>query len=856
MTDDNSGNSTRKIDVALIFALREEYELAEFLTNKSKEKIENRFALELYKTTIFGTNKASLSIISLVIDDQGPEAAAIATSQFLTLFAPKLIISLGISGRVSNECMLGDVVIASTCENSLYRAKLKPDGTKSAGRVFSIESPSKQIYAAIQSNEPFYSFDGVGAIDLEKLKEQGLIKNSSRTHFGPICSSTYVVDDHEYIKWLQEHRNRNLLATDMESSAVVHSAVSHGISDGRIIVIRGISDSPGLKSVTDGIDAGVMRRIAMRNAAELTKHTLSLLVTISEKDLLVVGEAREGRNDSYNQLRRLLDGFSASLSADGDDESIACREIYKELYLNRHLKSQMREVSKGIYFHEIHKEYNKFAEDLSGISPVQKDFLIAHWIMNCLVEPGVDFSPSTFETLDHVYPRRINRFCKAILGNVQDEKKLVEALLKAYEYKTKDSKRAPKGGNAHAKAHVCYLLGRVNNDQLKRRAIDALINWRRQLIASTTKSKDIDTSKISLNRAFSLLSSDADKLLLRTISISLTLLGSTVEAEKYVKACLRHKHFDSLNRGFHLEYYGDIDYDPRESMNNVDNLESCEKTFFSLFAKLAKSYSTKMSYKLRDVELQTLLSLVQQRHAAGRLPAEQKEKICDLLLFHSSAQLTDIPVLRSYCELLREHLQLEEFSRLGIVRKLYELKKLPRSGWNDASKGRTTANPESVFAHTMGGLILIQLCLPNALRDEDKRAMGEEFCAGYSKSEILLMFLVHDLAEAYTGDLLPKQRDVPAIEEEDRINSILDLLGTYPDLEQFGLYRLCSEFNNGSTVNAKIAKEIDYLENLVQLQIELRTNRADIPDASEWHDGLVEKIVTPVGKRVLSMFDF
>jgi len=354
---------------------------------------------------------------------------------------------------------------------------------------------------------------------------------------------------------------------------------------------------------------------------------------------------------------------------------------------------------------------------------------------------------------------------------------------------------------------------------------------------------------------FSTVDSPEERLLLRTICISLILLEQPGESEIYVHACLRNKEFDSLNRGFHLEYYGDIDYDPRESMNNADNYGPCTKTFAILFDKLSVSYMEDRPYALRAVDLQTLLSLVQHRFALGALSEEHRESLLALLKKYRDSYLTSITLQQSYCTMMREHLAISAFKRVELVQKLYELKKLPRTGWNDCDEEhkRGTPNPESILSHTAGGLLLIYFLLPERLSKSDRNAVGEEVARAYSKEAIISMFLAHDLAEAYTGDLTPKQRNDVNKGGEKRVNSILDLYGTYPDFHHIGLYRSWNDFENALSINGKVAREIDALDNLLQLIIENRRSDVSISDLEDWKNELARKIETPMGKRILKM---
>jgi HD domain len=89
---------------------------------------------------------------------------------------------------------------------------------------------------------------------------------------------------------------------------------------------------------------------------------------------------------------------------------------------------------------------------------------------------------------------------------------------------------------------------------------------------------------------------------------------------------------------------------------------------------------------------------------------------------------------------------------------------------------------------------------------------------GYEKREILDTILIHDSAEAYVGDLLPHQKNQAAREREEETFDYLGVLSTYTELGNLERVRtLWENFEQRSTLNGRIAHEIDRLENLIQL---------------------------------------
>lgn len=860
MAESDSGHRwTAECDAAFVVALREELRAADIFQDASAETVANDLDLEVHRRRMVDPAGTSLEILTLLIDDQGPEHAAIATTKFLQRVQAKLLVLLGISGRISDDCRLGDVVLADRCDNSYYRAKKKDQRVLPGGKEWPLDALARRLYSSLDAARPYYSYDGIDSAQAAELRAARLIRDSPATVYGPVCATPFLVDDPEFADWLKNSRNRNILATDMESAAVVQAAHECGVRNGRVLVIRGVSDpADGNKAALDAIGAGVMRRIAMRNAAQLASHCVSRLLafsgsTVSLREVGSDGPRSDGSASAYASSVELVRSIADKVDA-GVSEKDVCTWGQAQRAKSPTTGRQIADLAAGAYAQEIDRQGHQTSAVLALLPPTAIDFLVASYIMDCLVASEV--TSRTIEVLSNVYPQRINRFCKAFLEILPDEKRLVDTLVQSYQGKSSRRGKSESQTRERAKAHICYLLGRLRTPQQRSRAVEALLKWRSSLAGYPKSESSPAQKEFRLERAFGALESPEKRLLLRTICISLILLGHPGEAEAYVRACLRSKEFDSLNRGFHLEYYGDIDYDPRESMNNTDPVfVPSARTFETLLAKLGNSYRSGRSYPLRDVELQTLLSLCQHRHARQALEESQRQRIAALLAEFSDEKLSGVRLLQAYSSMLRDHFAIERFRRVDLLRKLYELKKLPRSGWNDCDEEhqRSTPHPESVLSHTAGGMLLIQFCLPDRLSKEDREKIGEEAARAYSKDEISRIFLAHDLAEAYTGDLTPKQRNDVTKAKERRVNSHIDLFGTWPGFHHFGMFRSWEEFEKGSSVNGRIAKEIDALENLLQLVIETETPGVEISDYEYWRADLIQRIETPMSKRILEI---
>jgi hypothetical protein len=216
------------------------------------------------------------------------------------------------------------------------------------------------------------------------------------------------------------------------------------------------------------------------------------------------------------------------------------------------------------------------------------------------------------ENLRYVYPHRINRLAKELINRDSkrqiDFAQILDKLLKNRKVQN------------YAKAQACYLAGRLEDMQAKPIALSALRGHKSRMHAEAkrgTKDKRIN------------LDDSHDRLLLeRTIYISMAFLGDENSEGQYLDLLFSNRRMDLVNRGFHLEYYGDQDYDPTRPLTSADHLKKCPKTFQKLIQNLTEGPQQNTIYEL---ELFTLCSLAQKRYATRSLDDDDRTKIHRLL---------------------------------------------------------------------------------------------------------------------------------------------------------------------------------------------------------------------------------
>jgi putative hydrolases of HD superfamily len=163
-------------------------------------------------------------------------------------------------------------------------------------------------------------------------------------------------------------------------------------------------------------------------------------------------------------------------------------------------------------------------------------------------------------------------------------------------------------------------------------------------------------------------------------------------------------------------------------------------------------------------------------------------------------------------------------SNAGLIRFLHRagrLKHIPRTGWLD--RGVPAGEAESVADHTFRVALLAWL------------AAGP----GMDRDRVLKLALLHDLAEAVTGDVPPYDPDeLVEVREEDRAamlnrrhvrskeraaakraaesTAMADLLADLPEVLAGELWALWRELEDGTSAEARFVKQADKLETYLQ----------------------------------------
>ncbi|HEY1768883.1 MAG TPA: HD domain-containing protein [Chthoniobacterales bacterium] len=444
------------------------------------------------------------------------------------------------------------------------------------------------------------------------------------------------------------------------------------------------------------------------------------------------------------------------------------------------------------------------------------EYMSARYVIRAYEKTEAGELPVTDKVLGTVYPYSVNRFAKAILNRSgkEDRRAIVFGALGKVIRSLRTS--------FTAKANACYLAGRFEGDQWKDKAQKLLQSVRSNLEKKAPYLRPRETNTTELKQFL---------LFARTVHISLAYCGDHEAEARYITQLLNDSAYDRINRGFHLEYYGDIRYNLAEPLVHLDQLQPFPKTLQELSTRIGSTADN----PLFDLEVQTLCSLAAQRHVHGKLSDEDRVLVVNIVDSALTARKVDA-CLEDYTRFVVRLLRKEKASFGRIALSFFELKLTPRSGW----RKRGVETLETVGAHTFGAYLLGLLFLPDAIDNERE----------FNKARVLDMIAVHDLEEAITGDLLPEQKNPVNEEQAKEIMRDLAFLSTLEGVPNYSrISELWTEFHTSKTINAQLARELDKLDNLFELY-RLRSLGRSISDFEHFEGDLKSTIRTGVGHKI------
>ncbi|MEM4377910.1 MAG: HD domain-containing protein [Candidatus Nitrosotenuis sp.] len=150
---------------------------------------------------------------------------------------------------------------------------------------------------------------------------------------------------------------------------------------------------------------------------------------------------------------------------------------------------------------------------------------------------------------------------------------------------------------------------------------------------------------------------------------------------------------------------------------------------------------------------------------------------------------------QDYLKATQENTNLAEFFKTVL-----KLKTIPRQGWINKLG---LQDPESVADHCFSTAVIAMILSAKKNLDTTK---------------IIKMSLLHDLAEAITGDLTPD--DIPKLKKIEMENSAMaQILSNLDNSQKLEYSSIWNEYQKNSSKEAKLLHQIDKLEMAMQANV-------------------------------------
>ena len=165
---------------------------------------------------------------------------------------------------------------------------------------------------------------------------------------------------------------------------------------------------------------------------------------------------------------------------------------------------------------------------------------------------------------------------------------------------------------------------------------------------------------------------------------------------------------------------------------------------------------------------------------------------------------------------------------------LVHLKQLFRKGWLD--RGVEPGHCETVAEHTFGNAVLCLLLL----------SQHPELDA----EKVLRMALIHDLGEAYVGDITPSDNIPKSVKTDQEHAALQRILGKLPNGAD--LIETWLEYEQQSSSEAKFVKHMDRLELALQAAV---YEHQGLIDGKEFYQAVLPQLPPELAGLVQSLVD-
>lgn len=498
-------------------------------------------------------------------------------------------------------------------------------------------------------------------------------------------------------------------------------------------------------------------------------------------------------------------------------------------------KNELIKHAKATYQYTVLKE-KKALEKLKHAkiiynNGITRDFLLAYYFVYLINDDWTEIGGELNDVLNSnfVFTASANKFIKDLLLSKykKNQSNIVKKLIKAYNC-----------SNMSMKSQIGYILGRIKESNAVIEARSFLDKRWNELYNALFEDNILISQKQDIK---------SELVLFRTISVSLIWLGHYNNQDKFLRCIILNEKLNQINRGFHLEYYEDKAYINGESPTYVDDATiSVDKTMNYLINNINKGFSAKGDFnKSIYLDIITLYSIYQYRMDNEEIKKKYEQKLLGIADNILKSPKIQSETIINYVTTIKELLAKNPYKM--FLKELYRVKDIKREGW----VRRKIITPESIADHMYCCYILGLFFLPNNIKNcIDYNIPDINEYESYSKDRILQMLLLHDLAEAKIGDIVAPEKNINDNAKERKRFDYYEFLCSFPKVYGLGNRKaIWDEFAEKSTINAKIANDIDKIESVIQADIYWK--RGNKINMDEWIDYAHQNVGTSLGKKLL-----
>lgn len=404
-----------------------------------------------------------------------------------------------------------------------------------------------------------------------------------------------------------------------------------------------------------------------------------------------------------------------------------------------------------------------------------------------------------------IFPKTVTRFIvKKINAHPKYEKNLVSLGERYNDF------------SSLGQSEMTFFLGRIKNTVYRTKAIELLNEFYE---AQKKKIEEKQLQAQFLGSVYTYEEKKQDFFLLRGISVSLIYCGNKTVRYEYFNSLLNDDMSNSINRGFHLEYYGDKKYLPNHNaLDYEDNPRVGERTLRILCGSCQSQVSSGNFLSSFALELFTIASLLQARIEVNKSEISFNirpyiETCCDLITNSLNNSRAIDSILSTFFGMVlgdfKTYLEndMHRYSpKVSLCNTYLKSSEIKRTGW----VMQDIDDPESIVEHMYSCFFIGLIFLPNCYPAYSQ----------YDKQKILNMLLIHDLAETNLGDI-PKYDKTPDFEPKENAEMLgLLLKGTYDGISVLSEYvEAWNMWYERGEENARIAKDIDTIQAIYQFLV-------------------------------------